>query len=259
MYKKFQEFSNERSNEEFNQKIDELCFEICLSGETFDEWWTNKGLPTILSEGYSTEDELLNELSFNPMNWFNKPDHLRQSINKYAGSQPPQAAPMNGANQGPAQMPNQLSTDAQVKIKAAVSSIKQQLGNAMHGVIEGMKKDRNSVGFQVANLISQRLGNMLNNQFDNLKWKRGEGKFNHDAAFGPANTNRPETKDRYIDMAAQKLGTTPDKIKYLIQAGFKRPDQWKWVLANQQGGNPQNAVVPFRPNQNSATAAMNKF
>jgi hypothetical protein len=101
-----------------------------------------------------------------------------------AGRQSPGTPPAGGQPAGaPGQQPRPLSNNAQAKIKASVDAIKVDLNKAMYGVIQKMKANRDTHGFQVANLVSNQLGSLL----DRLSFVRSSGPaFDPNAAFGPS-------------------------------------------------------------------------
>jgi hypothetical protein len=163
------------------------------------------------------------------------------------------------------------------KIKAATDSIKQQLSKAMYNVVGQMKNNRDSVGFQVANLISQRMGKMI----DSLPWKRGEGKFDRNTHFGQANNmggmgspesqndgggtnpampstgemwqqkmSTPEGQQRVAQHYAKKLGVNTDMIMKLIQNGMTNPALWKGMIDTfKNGGGRYNPHAAAANNQ----------
>lgn len=62
MYQSFLEYKQLRENNDLNHKVNLLCESIVKSEKTFDEWWIQHGMPTILENAYSNENELLMEL-----------------------------------------------------------------------------------------------------------------------------------------------------------------------------------------------------
>lgn len=62
MYQSFLKYKQLRENHDLNSKVYVLCESIVRSEKTFDEWWIQHGMPTILENAYSNEDELLVEL-----------------------------------------------------------------------------------------------------------------------------------------------------------------------------------------------------
>jgi hypothetical protein len=157
------------------------------------------------------------------------------------------------ASQQPQQDDRSLSTDTTAKIRSSTDTIKQHLARTMHNVVSMMKDNRDSVGYQVANLISQRLGGML----DNLPWRKGSGKFDRNTAFGQQPTKQdrwknmmgsPEQQQRMATTYAQKLQVNPRVITSLIQQGFKDPSMWPGIVEFLKKGGRLNANMP-KPQQ----------
>jgi hypothetical protein len=71
--KKFNEYKSARDLYEFDKKFDGLCESIFKSGLTFEQYWKNFALPILIeSNSFENENQLLNEFSWNPRNWFRK-------------------------------------------------------------------------------------------------------------------------------------------------------------------------------------------
>ena len=71
--KKFNEYKSARDLYEFDKKFDGLCESIYKSGLTFEQYWKNFALPILIeSNSFENENQLLNEFSWNPRNWFRK-------------------------------------------------------------------------------------------------------------------------------------------------------------------------------------------
>ncbi len=71
--KKFNEYKSARDLYEFDKKFDVLCESIFKSGLTFEQYWKNFALPVLIeSNSFEDENQLLNEISYNPLNWFRK-------------------------------------------------------------------------------------------------------------------------------------------------------------------------------------------
>lgn len=61
MYQTFSEYKETRESFDFNSKVISLYENIIQSEVSFDDWWEKKGLPVILEQAYSDEEELLME------------------------------------------------------------------------------------------------------------------------------------------------------------------------------------------------------
>ena len=229
----FKNYYNNRYETKINEKIEEIC--SLIPENEFSNWWYKSAVNCVIEQNYSNEEELLNEFMGGIKNFFggNKeqtplvPQHLRHT-------EPPASTPTTP--KVPA-----LSDNIQTKIKASTSVVKNALAKAMYDVVEKMKTNRDSIGVQVANKISQRLGSTL----DSFNWKRAEGKFDKNTEFGPANNtgvgnnvvnrwasvvDNPQNTEKLANVYARKLGVQPQEIQNLIQSGYKNPYEWEHIL-----------------------------
>lgn len=207
MHKTFKEFREQKELEVFSNKLDNLC--SCVS--SFQEFWSHVGLPVLLEGNYETEEELFE-------GWL---DRIKKTFTggglggmagaaigapiggiaggmvggipgamagaKYgAGAGAGVGAGVGGYLAGkygknPQQSP-QLSQQSQQRAQEAIAAIKQEFGKAMDGIISQMKNSRDSIKYQVASKLKDKINTVI----DNVRFKPGEGKFDKNAAFGPA-------------------------------------------------------------------------
>jgi hypothetical protein len=59
MHKSFKQFREERDIIEFGRKYDNLCYEISESGMKFDQFWIEHGLPILVNNGATGEEQLV--------------------------------------------------------------------------------------------------------------------------------------------------------------------------------------------------------
>ena len=148
-YKTFVEYNENRTGQEFGSKYLTLCEAIARSGHSFDEYWENVGLPTMLKSPYmESEEELLNSLllefdwgKLNPMNWFGGGG--QQQPDPAAAQQPPAPDPRMAKHQG--------------RADAAVKSVSQKFQVAMRDflkmVSDEAKQNNDRFTWQIAKMF----------------------------------------------------------------------------------------------------------
>lgn len=239
MYKSFKNYRQDRELIGFGQKYDQLCESIINSGNSFDQFWLEHGLPRLIDGTIATEDELL-EAWYNPMSW---------------GKKAEQPAEIPQQNFVPQEQPKpQLSADSQAKAASAMQAIKQAFVKSMTGIIQQYKQNRDSVGYQLAKGFLDKVSAYA----EKLKIQKGEGRFDRDAEFGKSQNvgpdaganigdrwkqmaSTPEGKERMAQQYSQKLGVSPDMIKKLIDQGFTNPSMWPGII------NQHKQMQPERP------------
>lgn len=254
MYKSFKSFKENKEQQKFNESIDKLCITLYESGISFDEYWINQGLPSLISNTIETEDQLLEALT-NPFSWdwnglkntvANSPSakilgaagrtiggtalgamkgaaqgfagsKLAGGINNFFNPQQPQQGQQGNPNpqqpnpqgtqqpqqgnpnpqqpnpQGPQQGPQQgqpnpqgkpqapvMTPDMQKRAQQSMDQIKKSLLNSMQTTINQFKGNRDSVGYQIANSVNEKLGKYLSQ----VRAKRLDGTFDAKSAFG---------------------------------------------------------------------------
>lgn len=259
MYKNFKEYYEGRSNAEFDNRVNNLLAEVAASEISFEKFWEEVGLPAVLAEKTSEDQDLLTLME---AGWGGMMGGMRNALGGMARG----AANMMGFGgqpqaQQPQQPNNSLGADQQAKVQASVDFLKRELTRAMHGVVEKMKQNRDSIGYQVAQHFMQR----MNKVADGLKFQRGEGKFDKTGAFGnAANQNVQHTGDRMkaamqnpqqrhalVSLHAKRLGVEPSILNTLIDNGFTNPAQWQGIIqARSQGAQaPKTIGAPQTPPQ----------
>lgn len=212
MQKSFKQYREDRELLEFGQKYENLCAAILESGIPFEVFWENHGLPFLLNQSSTNEMELLEGMNPSSWDWQGLWNGMKNSPtgqaigaagNTLAGAAKGAVqGAMNGASQSqlgqnvqqffnpgqattpqtPNQTPQPLSNDAQQKIGVAMDTIKNSFKSSMQGVINQFQQKRDSVGYQIAKGFLDRVAAYA----DKIKFKRGEGKFDQNTAFGPA-------------------------------------------------------------------------
>lgn len=251
MYLKWNQYRQTREEAGFNQKIDKLCETIAVSGLTFGQWWLGAGLPALIEGNYDSAEQLLVEAWYNPLSWGRGQGTGMDPVGPGNSGGVMQNPPSDA---GPDLARKDISPDVQAKIKASAAKIKQELGRALHGVVSQMKQNRDSVGYQVANILLQRLDGQVDQITGQLK--RGQGKFDRNAAFGPSPATQgrdarwqqmmstPEGIERVTQHFARQLGVDPAEIRKLWNQGIKDPQQWVSYLKPNGLGASQDVNDP---------------
>lgn len=194
MYESFKNFKERKEIEDFGCQFDELCQEIVNSGTSFNEWWLNAGMPTVLECSATNEDELLAEFRW-PWNTNRaKPSWMQQT------RMTPVGADVENDPSIWQRMGNQLSNigsrfqkqpqaqaatldpDKERKAQDSMREVKLAFNRALQMLVNKFQKERNAVGYQVVTKFLEK----INQYADKVKFTAGANKFDSQAAFGPS-------------------------------------------------------------------------
>lgn len=141
MYKTFLEYNENRNDKVFGSKYATLCEAIANSGVSFEQYWENVGLPTVLKTPYmKNEDELLIEF------W----KGLGQKIGGMFGRQqtPAPAAPADAPQQ-----PHRSQGRADASAKSVSDKFQVAMRDFLKSVSDEAKQNNDRFTWQIAKMF----------------------------------------------------------------------------------------------------------
>lgn len=206
----FQEYKEQRDLIEFDQKFTKLCESIISAGITFDEFWTQHGLPVLLeSNNYPDEEKLLVEFNwgmFDPRTWGTPAQAPNQAPNQ---AQTPQQTPQLDP------IKQQKLDNFQKKVDQQIGVIKQRFNVSMKDFLKAVTDDAKTQSdphmWQIAKSFHKKIMDTAKPVMDEFQMKAKFGKagyadqFNQQAGAMQSNQQAQRTNDMKQRLS-QKFG-----------------------------------------------------
>ena len=182
MNNSFAQYKEKRELQDFDAKFSSVCENIARSGLSFEQFWTECGLPIVLeSEKHLDETGLLNEFlgiqnwknsTANPGNWFGGNQGVSWSGNKATNPNDPfqkglatmgqQKADAAAAQQAAQQAAMQQRLQQyQGQVDKAIPIIKQQFAQAMRAFLKQAGDTAMKANDKIAYLVAQKFYNQI--------------------------------------------------------------------------------------------------
>jgi len=248
-YKTFLEYNDNKKEQDFEEKFTMLCESISKSEVSFDEYWENIGLPTLLKSPYmESEEELLDNLllefdwgKLNPMNWFGGGNQQEPLVKAEPVVDPRLEKHQNRAN------------DA---IKSVYSKFQVAMRDFLKTVSDEAKQNNDRFTWQIAKMFHDKTLSSMQKFAVNVKQGQGADpmaqQFNKDRSAMQSNqqANTKQALQQKMQanpamgakLAMQKIKAATDGNPSMGMATFYNPANGFTQAAADQFGIPRNWV-----------------
>ncbi len=207
MYKRFSEFKEQRETQAFVDQFNQICEGIASSGLSFEAYWAESALPTLLeSNSLANDEELMLEFMGRMKGLFNRMMGRQQAPAKPAA---PQMSPEQ----------QQKVDRYQQQADKMVDQIKQRFTVSMRDFLKAVTDDAKTQGnphmWKVAQSFYQKIMSTAQPVMDQFKMKAKIGKADYKDQF---NRERGSMQQNQQAAMKQRLMSQPGAQQHLDKA-----------------------------------------
>ena len=161
MYKSFDAFFEEKENNNFTEQIDEFCNAIAMSEKPFEEYWQNYAIPVLIEQGYSNEEELLQEfwkgLKKGLKNWWNNDPSQMQQVQRNSAQLPVGGLMHHQEPQGLPQKTNPYQDTADKSVVKIKNEFAKQMRDFLNAIQSDAKQNNDYISWKIARKFYDKL------------------------------------------------------------------------------------------------------